>query len=95
MNQPHALLDATRQAVNAASLGDFEALETALALRRAALEDAPMSERVAALREGESVGLLLKGIKRRIGDQYCHLEQIKSGLARTEAPRVAKVDLRA
>jgi hypothetical protein len=39
--------------------------------------------------------MLLKGIKRQIGDQYRRLQQIKTGLARTEAPRVPRIDLRA
>ena len=95
MNKRGPLLDATRKALRAASIGDLAALETALALRRAAMEDATVSERVAALKEGESIRMLLNGIKRQIGDQYRRLQQIKTGLARTEAPRVPRIDLRA
>ena len=95
MNQSNALLVATRQALDAAAIGDLDALETALAARRRALEGATVSERVAAFNEGEAIQLLLKGIKRRIGDQHSRLEQIKTGFARTAAPCAAKIDLRA
>jgi hypothetical protein len=95
MNNQGPLLEATRQARHAASVGDLAALEASLAARRAALSNASVAERVAAFQEGESIQLLLKGIKRRIRDQQGRLEQIKTGLARTVAPRSAKIDLRA
>lgn len=89
------LLEATRWALHAASIGDLAAVEMALAERRANLLSAPVAERVAAFNEGESLGMLLKGIKRRIRERHRQLEQIKTGLARTEAPRAARIDLRA
>lgn len=95
MGEHTTLMEATRQALDAAAAGDLEALGIALAVRRAALEDATVSERVAAFKEGEAIQFLLKGVKRRIGEQHRRLEQIKIGLARTAAPRAAKIDLRA
>jgi hypothetical protein len=95
MSQDGSLIEATRQARHAASVGDLLVLEVALTARRKALENASVPERIAALHEGESIQLLLNGIKRRIRDQQSRLEQIKNGLARTVAPRSAKIDLQA
>jgi hypothetical protein len=95
MNQPNALMDATRQALHAAAAGDLEALGAALAARQAAWEAAPASERAAAWNEGEAIRPLLVTIKRRIGDHCRRLDQIKTGLARTGAPNAAAIDLRA
>lgn len=100
MNQPSApqlpaLLHATRQGLVAAACGDLDALAEALAAREAAWEAAPVSERAAALKGGESIQLLLVEIKRRIVDQQRRLDQIKTGLARTGAPNAVAIDLRA
>ncbi len=89
------LIEASRDALRAASIGDMAALDTALMKRRAALADASPFQLAAAFNDGESLRMLLKGIKRRIRDQHRQLEQIKMGLARTAAPRAAKIDLRA
>ena len=94
MSRRSSLMDATRQAVDAAASGDLTALEAALAARRAALDDASVSQRVAAFKEAEAIPPLLKGIKRRIGDQHRRLEQLKNGVARTKAPCAAKIDFR-
>ncbi|HEV2199054.1 MAG TPA: hypothetical protein VGR73_04485 [Bryobacteraceae bacterium] len=95
MHQPSTLIGATRQALDAAACGDLDALADALTARQAVLEDASVPERAAAVKEGESIRLLLVGIKRRIGDQHRHLDQIKTGLARTGEPNAAAIDLRA
>jgi hypothetical protein len=89
------LREATRLALDAAAVGDLDALQVALELRRAALPEAPVAERVAAFQEGEALGLLLHGIKRRLRGELARLEQIKIGLVRSAEPSPAKIDLRA
>ena len=89
------LLNATRQALDAAATGDIETLEIALAARQAALENAAVAERIKAFRGGEAVQVLVCGIKRRLNEELARLEQIKTGLARSAEPRAAKIDLRA
>jgi hypothetical protein len=59
------------------------------------LPDAPVAEWVAAFKEGEALGLLLQGIKRRLRGELGRLEQIKIGLVRSSEPAPAKIDLRA
>ncbi len=95
MAERKTLLEATRLALDAAAAGDLAALQAALALRRAALPDAPVAERVAAFKEGEALELLLKGIKRRLRGELGRLQQIKVGLVRSAEPPATKIDLQA
>jgi hypothetical protein len=95
MPQRKKLLEATRLALDAAAVGDLDALGSALELRRAALPDAPVAERVAAFKEGEALGLLLKGIKSQLRGELARLQQIKIGLVRSAEPPSARIDLRA
>jgi hypothetical protein len=100
MTRTPSLLEATRQAVTAAAVGDLAALEAALDARRAALEganpeDIPATERLAAFKEGETLHFLLSGIRRQLLDQQGTLEQMKSRLQRTGPPPVAMIDLKA
>jgi hypothetical protein len=88
-------LEATRQALAAAVIGDLAAVRAALELRRAALPAAPVAQRAAAFKEGEALQFLLQGIKRRLRADLGRLEQIKTGLVRSAEPRAAKIDLRA
>jgi hypothetical protein len=92
---PKPLIEATRQALDAAAVGDLDALHKALGLRRAALPHAPIAEQVAAFKEGEALQFLLKGIKRGLREEIGRLEQIKVGLLRSAEPPRAKIDLRA
>jgi hypothetical protein len=91
----HSLLDANRKALDAAATGDVEALELALAERQAAIENASIAERVKALKEGEAVQLLIRGIKLRLRTEIGRLEQIKTALVRSAEPPPKKIDLRA
>ena len=100
MTHPISLLEATRQAVAAAAVGDLAALEQALEARRTALEDQdleaiPAKERLAAHKEGETLHFLLSGIRRQILDQQGHLEQMKARLYRSGPPSVAMLDIKA
>jgi hypothetical protein len=50
---------------------------------------------VAAFKEGEALGLLLKGIKSQLRGELARLQQIKIGLVRSAEPPSARIDLRA
>jgi hypothetical protein len=100
MTQTLSLLEATRQAVTAAAVGDLAALETALVARSTAvenvnLENIPAAERLAALKEGETLRFLLSGIRRQLLDQQGRLDQMKVRLSRTGAPPLAMLDIKA
>jgi hypothetical protein len=100
MTPAFSLLQATRQAVSAAAIGDLAALEAALDARRMALEsssldDIPQAERMAAFKEGETLHFLLSGIRRQLLEQQRTLEQMKTRLQRNGPPPVAMLDLKA
>ncbi len=100
MDQLPSLLEATRQAVTAAAVGDLPALEAALAVRSTALEIAnpeaiPAAERLAAFKEGETLHFLLSGLRRQLLEQQATLEQMMTRLQRTGPPPVAMLDLKA
>ena len=100
MTHPLTLLEATRQAVVAAAVGDLAALEQALEARQIALEDpnleaTPAKERMTALKEGETLHFLLSGIRRQIADQQGHLERMRERLHRTGPPPVAMLNIKA
>ncbi len=95
MNPSSPLMTATYQAIEAASVGDMAALKAALAARRAALMHASASERAVASREAEPILSLIRGIKRRIGEDYHRLERIKTVLVQAAVPPPATIDLRA
>ncbi len=90
------LLEATRQATEAASAGDLEALHEALEARQKAIEGASPEELAEAFARGEAVAALLRGVKQRLAAENSRLEQIR-GILRSRAAASSSqplVDLR-
>ena len=85
--------EATRCAIEAAAVGDLDAVARALADREAAMPGATAWERARALEDGEIIARLLIELKRNMVIEHNRLGQVRSAFTKSRPP--GTINLRA